>query len=97
MDNQQDERRWRQALRLLGRATVEEYLRTHPGQPGDPMFDLPLHPPFPSREFCKNWCAEEEFDLVKGYGTVILLGVLFVVIALSCTTCALSSFLDSAS
>jgi len=96
-DSGEDEKRWRAGLRLAGRGAVVQYLHAHPGAPGDPISDLPLHPPYPSREFCEKWCDQSELELAKGYGGVIVLATLLLVALMSLATCSLSSYLDSAS
>jgi hypothetical protein len=87
----EEEKRWRAGLELVGRSPVAQYLRVHPGLPDDPVSDLPLHPPYPSRQFCERWCAQSEMDLIKGYGNIIVMGTLMLVILVSVAMCQLSS------
>ena len=95
MDDREDQKRWRQALQLVGRTSVQELLRKYPGLPSDPVYDLPLEPPYPPREFCHQWCADSDLDVVKGYRNIIVVGVLFAVVGFSCALCTLSSYQNS--
>ncbi len=71
-----------------------QQLRAHPGQPSDPISDLPIKAPFPTREFCESWCAETDQDLLKGYTGIILVAVIFLVILLCYASCTLSAWLN---
>jgi hypothetical protein len=96
MEDPQEQKRWCEALRLVGRTAVQDHLRTYPGNSSDPFYDLPLHPPYPSREFCQAWCAEADSDLVRGHGNVILLAV-FIVVVFACIVATLISSMNSPS
>jgi hypothetical protein len=55
---------WRKALQAKGKDWVMAELRRRPGQPGDAVFDIVFEEPFPTREFCEQWCAEEDNRLI---------------------------------
>jgi hypothetical protein len=82
-----DERRWRKALKLVGRSEIQEYLHRYPGHPDDPVSDLPVDPPFPTREFCEQWLLADT-QTIKAYRSLIFIfaaGVLFALSYASCT------------
>jgi hypothetical protein len=96
MEDPQEQKRWREALQLVGRTAVQDHLRTYPGNSSDPFYDLPLHPPYPPREFCQAWCAETDSDLMRGHGRVILLAV-FIVVVFACIIAMLISSMSPTS
>ncbi len=51
---------WRRALATRGKDWVVSELGKRPGHPTDPVLDIVFEPPFPTREFCMQWCAEED-------------------------------------
>ena len=51
---------WRKALEARGRDWVVAELRRRPGQARDPLLDVVFEEPYPTREYCHQWCAEEE-------------------------------------
>lgn len=55
-----DEQVWRKALQAKGKDWVMAELHRRAGQPGDAVYDVVFVEPFPTREFCHRWCAEEE-------------------------------------
>jgi hypothetical protein len=89
-----DEKRWRHALELIGRPAVEDMLHRHPGNPQDEIFDLPLHPPFPTRDFCLQWCTKSAANLTRGYARAYAVIGLLVVVAVSYASCSISQFLN---
>jgi hypothetical protein len=54
---------WRQALKAKGKDWVKAELQKRPGNPQDIVYDIVFEEPFPTRDFCQGWCAEEENKL----------------------------------
>ena len=76
------EETWRKALQARGKEWVQAELRRRPGQPDDILYDVVFEEPYPSRQFCLNWCAEQDNRLFHVSGTTlaaICVFVLFVV------------------
>src|SRR5579863_3841211 len=76
------EETWRKALHARGTEWVQAELRRRPGRPEDTLYDVVFEEPYPTRQFCLNWCAEQDNRLFRFSGTTIAaLGVfvLFVV------------------
>jgi hypothetical protein len=73
---------WRDALRAKGKEWVTSELRTRPGRPDDVLLDIVFEPPYPSRAFCEQWCAEQDNKIIhlswQSYAAIATL-VLFVV------------------
>lgn len=62
--NEFTENAWRQALKAKGRDWVKAELLKRPGQqPQDVVYDIVFEEPFPTRDFCLQWCAEEDNKL----------------------------------
>lgn len=61
--NELTETAWRQALKAKGRDWVRAELQKRPGHPEDAVYDIVFEEPFPTRDFCQQWCAEEENKL----------------------------------
>lgn len=87
-----DEKRWRDALELMGRERIEALLRRYPGGPDDPVTDLPVHAPFPSRAFCRQWCLATTSRAARGYAVVGVAMALMATVAVSYAACSLSPF-----
>jgi hypothetical protein len=58
--NQYVETTWRQALKAKGKDWVRAELQRRPGHPQDVVYDIVFEEPLPTRDFCQQWCAEEE-------------------------------------
>ena len=56
---------WRKALRARGREWVMAELHRRVGQPNDPVHDVVFEEPFPTRDFCHRWCAEDENTIFR--------------------------------
>jgi hypothetical protein len=73
---------WRDALRAKGKEWVASELRTRPGRPDDVLFDVVFEPPFPTRAFCEQWCAEQDNRIFRmswqSYAAIAAL-VLFII------------------
>jgi hypothetical protein len=78
------EETWRKALRERGREWVQAELRRRPGRPEDTLYDVVFEEPFPTRQFCLNWCAEQDNRLLHFSGTTIAAIGVFVLLAV-CT------------
>jgi len=61
--NEYAEAEWRQALQARGKDWVKAELQKRPGQPNDVVYDIVFEEPFPTRDFCLQWCAEEDNKL----------------------------------
>jgi hypothetical protein len=92
-----DEDRWRTALTLVGADQIRTQLAQYPGRPTDPIWDLPLKPPYPSRAFCLEWCDESDARWFRPYTRAIVALIVLAVTALSYASCTLSTFLGSPS
>jgi hypothetical protein len=95
IDDAAEHKRWRDGLSLIGKPALMDQLRRYPGLPSDTVSDVPLHPPYPTREFCERWCHEAEHRSVRSYGTVIVTSVILAVVMLSYASCSISEFLNS--
>src|SRR5215467_4013185 len=51
---------WRRGLRARGKDWVMAELHRRAGRPEDVLLDVVFEPPYPTRAFCRQWCAEEE-------------------------------------
>jgi hypothetical protein len=81
---------WRKALQARGREWVAAELKRLPGQPRDPLLEVVFEEPYPSREFCQQWCAEEENRLhLLSWSTVAAAALLLIVVV--CAIHAVSS------
>jgi hypothetical protein len=73
---------WRKALKVKGKDWVMAELHTRPGRPDDPLYEVVFTEPLPSRQFCRQWCAEEENRFFRmswhNYATIFAM-VLFIV------------------
>ena len=78
------EETWRKALRERGREWVQAELRRRPGRPEDTLYDVVFEEPFPTRQFCLNWCAEQDNRLLHFPGTTIAAIGVFLLLAV-CT------------
>lgn len=54
---------WRRALEAKGKDWVMAELQRRAGHPSDAVYDIVFEEPYPTREFCQQWCAEEENKL----------------------------------
>jgi hypothetical protein len=73
---------WRKALDAKGRDWVSTALRQRPGQPDDVILDVVFEEPYPTREFCQQWCAEQDnrmFHLSRHTIAIIIASILLVV------------------
>ncbi|HEY7578470.1 MAG TPA: hypothetical protein VH855_12815 [Acetobacteraceae bacterium] len=81
---------WRAALQARGREWVAAELKRLPGQPRDPLLDVVFEEPYPSREFCHRWCAEEENRFHPFSWSTVAAGVLLVLV-ITCLIHAVSA------
>jgi hypothetical protein len=89
-----DEKRWRNGLKLIGREAVMAQLNRYPGLPDDPVSDLPVQPPYPSRAFCRQWCAEADAAVVGSHANLIVAFVIMATMLASYAACSLSTLLS---
>jgi hypothetical protein len=69
-----DVQRWRDALQRMGKDAVRAELQRRSGSPDDLMYDIVYTPPFPTRDFCWRWCAQEDNKLFSfSRHTIIIL------------------------
>jgi len=80
--------RWRDAMATMGRTAVEAELRSRPGRPTDRVIDIGYAPPYPTREFCQQWCTEQDNRLFRFSPRVGIALTLFVVLLV----CVLEAF-----
>ena len=80
---------WRKALQARGREWVAAELKRLPGQPRDRLLEVVFEEPHPTREFCQQWCAEEENHFHLSWSTVAA-GALLVIVVV-CLMHAVSS------
>ena len=73
-----DETIWRVALERKGKDWVAYKLRTQCGQPGDDVLEVVYERPYPTREFCQKWCAEQENRMFSmcGHTKVVIVALL---------------------
>jgi len=72
---------WRKALQARGREWVAAELKRLPGQPRDRLLDVVFEEPHPTREFCQQWCAEEENHFHLSWSTLGAGALLVIVVA----------------
>jgi len=58
--NREQDEIWRQGLRARGRDWVMAELHLRAGRPEDVLLEVVFEPPYPTRAFCRQWCAAEE-------------------------------------
>ena len=80
--------RWRDAMQRMGKMAVETALSRRPGRPGDRLDDIVYEPPYPTRAFCQQWCAEQDNILLRFSPMMGVILVLVVVV----TACLLQAF-----
>jgi len=64
-----------------GREWVAAELKRLPGQPRDRLLDVVFEEPHPTREFCQQWCAEEENHFHLSWSTLGAGALLVIVVA----------------
>jgi len=75
-----NDQRWRDAMQRMGRVVVEAELSRRPGRPGERIDDIVYEPPYPTREFCRQWCAEQDNVLFRFSPTTGVILVLIVIV-----------------
>jgi hypothetical protein len=72
---------WRKALDARGRDWVEAQLRLRWGQPSDVILDLVYQEPYPTREYCQRWCAEQDNRMfhVSGHTKAIIIALVLLI------------------
>jgi hypothetical protein len=72
---------WRNALNAKGRDWVTAELQRRSGQPDDVVLDVVFEEPYPTREFCQRWCAEQDNRIfhVSGYTIALLVALVLLI------------------
>ena len=72
---------WRQGLQAKGRDRIMAELKTRAGAPDDVVLDVVYEAPYPTREFCQRWCAEQDNRMLhlSGYGKAVLVALILLV------------------
>ena len=72
---------WRRALEAKGRDWVQAELQRRSGQPNDVVLDVVFEEPYPTREFCQRWSAEQDNRMfhVSGHTKAIIVVVLLLI------------------
>ncbi len=76
------ETRWREGLEEAGREAVQRYLTARPGAAEDPVDEFVFEAPYPTRAFCRDWCAEKDSIIYEVSSRSIFIGVLVAIIAI---------------
>ena len=73
---------WRQALQAKGRDRIMAELKTRAGAPDDVVLDVVYEAPYPTREFCQRWCAEQDNRMVhlSGYSKAFLVALVLLTV-----------------
>jgi hypothetical protein len=69
---------WRMALERRGRDWVARELQARFGQPEDEVLDVIFEQPYPTREFCQRWCAEQDNRVFSMSGNTIVIIAAFI-------------------
>jgi hypothetical protein len=72
---------WRKALDAKGRDWVEAKLKARTGQPNDVMLDIVFQEPYPTREFCQRWSAEQDNRMfhISGHTKAIIIALVVLI------------------
>jgi hypothetical protein len=82
---------WREALIAKGKDWVLAELQRRSGRPGDSVFDIVFEEPFPTREFCQRWCAEEDNRLFR-FSWEKAAALVFLILTIVCSLGAVKSW-----
>jgi hypothetical protein len=83
-------RRWQEAMETMGRVSVEAQLLRRPGRPNDPMPDIGDKSPYPTREFCQQWCTEQDNIIFRFTPRTPIIAILFLIM-IGCLAHGISS------
>jgi hypothetical protein len=76
LENPFVEAAWRKALEVRGRDWVMAELRRRPGRPQDVVYDIVFEQPYPTRDFCEQWCTEQDNKLFHvSWQLFVMIGV----------------------
>ena len=72
---------WRKALDAKGRDWVDAELQRRSGQPNDVVLDIVFEEPYPTREFCQRWSADQAKRMfqISGHTKAIIVALLLLV------------------
>jgi hypothetical protein len=73
--------RWCSAMERMGKETVQAELARRPAYPGERILDIVHEPPYPTREFCQQWCTEQDNVVLRFSKSTAIILTLVVVIA----------------
>ena len=73
---------WRQGLEAKGRDRIMAELKTRVGQPDDVVLDVVYQAPYPTREFCQRWCAEQDNRMfhLSGHAKAVIIAALLLAV-----------------
>jgi hypothetical protein len=73
--------RWCTAMERMGKEAVQAELTRRPAYPGERILDIVHEPPYPTREFCQQWCTEQDNVVLRFSKSTAIILALVVVIA----------------
>lgn len=73
--------RWCSAMERMGKEAVQAELMRRPAYPGERILDIVYEPPYPTREFCQQWCTEQDNVVLRFSKSTAIILTLVVVIA----------------
>ena len=94
MASNDPETAWRHALEVKGKDWVIAELQKRPGHPGDAVYDIVFEEPYPTRDFCWRWCAEEDSRFIR-FSWETTGALVFLILAIVCGVAAVRSWNDS--
>lgn len=84
-ENPFGETAWRKALEARGKDWVMAELRRRPGRPQDVVYDIVFEQPYPTREFCEQWCIEQDNKLFHvSLQLFVMIGIAAVAVVCGC-------------
>jgi hypothetical protein len=72
--------RWTDAMERMGKEAVQAEMARRPAREGDRIFDIVHEPPFPTREFCQQWCTAQDNVVFRFSKTTAIILALIVLI-----------------
>jgi hypothetical protein len=73
--------RWCTAMERMGKEAVQSELLRRPAYPGERILDIVYEPPYPTREFCQQWCTEQDNVVLRFSKSTAIILTLVVIIA----------------
>jgi hypothetical protein len=89
-----EERLWREGLERRGKDWTLRALNSRHGQAGDAVLDVVFVEPYPNREFCQRWCAEQENRMfsMSGHTTAIIVTLIVLAAVSTMAVSALENY-----